>query len=70
MSGATPSDFRDNSHRLHGRRVSLAQEKQRCARSKLIYCCYRNACTQSSALVVIIELRATAYYCFFFVMMA
>ena len=30
-----PSDFRDTSHRLHGRRFSLAQEKQRYARSKL-----------------------------------
>ena len=30
--------------------------------SALIHCCYRNACTQSSALVVVvIELRATAY---------
>ena len=53
-----PSDFGDTSHRLHGRRFSHAQAKQRCARSKLIYCCYGNACTQSSALVIVIELRA------------
>ena len=30
-----PSDFRDASHRLHGRRFSLAQGQQRCARSNL-----------------------------------
>ena len=30
-----PSDFRDTSHRLHGRRFSLAQGQQRCARSSL-----------------------------------
>ena len=44
ISGAQPpSDFRDTSHRLHGRRFSLAQEKQRCARREVIYCCYPNA---------------------------
>ena len=30
-----PSDFRDTRHRLHGRRFSLTQEQQRCARSNL-----------------------------------
>ena len=30
-----PSDFRDTSHRLHGRLFSLAQGQQRCARSNL-----------------------------------
>ena len=55
-----PSDFRDTSHRLHGRRFSLAQEKQRCARSKLIQpLLLSNACTQPSALAIVIELRAT-----------
>ena len=30
-----PSDFRDTSHRFHGRRFSLAQGQQRCARPNL-----------------------------------
>ena len=61
-------------HTPLSRTRGLAQAKRlrdgyRCSfllSSALIHCCYRNACTQSSALVVVVvELRATACCCFF-----
>ena len=60
-------------HTRHSRTRGWAQAERlrdgyRCSfllSSALIRCCYRNTCTQSSALVVVIELRATACCCFF-----
>ena len=52
-------------HTRHSTRRGLAQAERlrdvyRCSfllSCALIHCCYRNACTQSSALLVVIELR-------------
>ena len=60
-------------HTRHSKTRSMAQAERlrdgyRCSfllSSALIHCCYRKACTQSSALAVVIELRATACCCFF-----